>query len=536
MIKVVDNISCALNSWRKKEMKKSFLIAMTFIVVLSTFSIYITQTTSGLAFTQELLIDDPSREEQPAMFQDSTGKIWLFFVSDRSGHDQIHYRTSLDEGLTWSDIELFPPSFDPERNIYDPVVLQDSTGKIWVAWRNQSAPHNADQVWFTTSNDGENWTPARQLCPGHNDMGAFVEAEGKVWFFFSPLSNGWRVSYKTTDIGEESWSPLVPITTSGGMRLPHATVLANGTIFVVYRVGAYHYEANIGYSASSDGGLPWRSGVVNDPPYPEWDDSPRVIGNDDCIYVFFEHSYQQSGSNDIWFRVWNGSTWENPQQLTADGFLHSRPRPSGISNQLWVVWASNRNDNWDIWLAKCVHTAEDVLSNTIGDFKDLKEILEPMDPGAYNDVIHQYLEPASSFIVEGNYVYIDDQDSVKKGETALDMLKEAVDKIQNNFIGPGTLDPNTNATLIAIQEQIVSVARLLADVLLTELEEAVLTDSDAIAEYYNGKQYFSEAETLLEFEPRAYGDQIAKYKDAWKQGVKALELEWEITSGIARPP
>jgi len=203
-----------------------------------------------------------------------------------------------------------------------------------------------------------------------------------------------------------------------------------------------------------------------------------------------------------------------------------------------IIYYEPARDNvgWPI-----THTTEDghctikysarvALNDAIYIFEDLEEILSTVDPGAYSDTLDQYLEPALSWIVDDNYLYIDDQDSIKKGETTYDMLKEAVDKIQNNFVESGMFDPDTEAEVIAIQEDIVKMARLLADTLLTELGDAGLTEPDAIEEYNKGEEYFGEAPS----QP-TYSEQITKYKDAWKQGVKVLELEWEIKEGIARP-
>jgi len=134
------------------------------------------------------------------------------------------------------------------------------------------------------------------------------------------------------------------------MRIPHPTVLANGTIFVVYRVGAYHYEANTGYSASSDGGVTWKNGIVDDPAYPEWNNEPTVVEFNGNIYVFFIRVYGPT-TNDVWFRVWNKTKWENPQQLT-NGFIQDHPCVMGINNQLWVVFQTDVAGVWDIWVAK----------------------------------------------------------------------------------------------------------------------------------------------------------------------------------------
>lgn len=343
-------------------MKKVFSIAAVFLVAVSTFTIltYNVKATS-LQFQLEPLIVSPTADSGSHILQDSTGKVWVFFcsigrVDTPSYNRHIFYIISLDGGITWSDPSLFLPAYVPGLTVQHPVAFQDSTGRIWVAWTNHTAPYNADQVWFTTSYDGENWIPAKQLCDGHNDMpGGFVETQGKVWFFTSPMATNWRISYKTTEDGGGSWSSFVTITDEEGLRTPHPTVLGNGTIFVVYRIGMSHYYANIGYSASSDGGLTWRNGVVDDPAYPEWDGYPRIVEHHESVYVFFDRVHEQEGyTRDVWLRVWNKTKWEIPQQMTNDIQNTAYPAPACVNKQLWVAFENytELGADYDIWLAK----------------------------------------------------------------------------------------------------------------------------------------------------------------------------------------
>jgi hypothetical protein len=111
------------------------------------------------------------------------------------------------------------------------------------------------------------------------------------------------------------------------------------------------------------------------------------------------------------------------------------------------------------------------------------------------------------------------------------MLKEAMDKIQSNFIESGELDSETEAALLHIQSDLVTVAKLLAEMLLLEIDDAGLTDSSAIDEYTKALEYLDEAT-----QQDKLADVIAKYKDAWKQDVVVLDKEWGITEGIAQPP
>lgn len=324
-------------------MKKTSSAMTVFLIVCSALPLFMPRSSVSGTSSARLLIGGPSNEAAPAMFQDSQGKSWLFFISDRSDHYQVYFSTSVDNAQTWSDPLLFSPAVSTQ-NILDPAVLQDSFGRIWVAWRNVTG--GGDQLWFTTSDDGTNWALSKMLCPGHNDMGGFIEKDGRVWFFFS---DG-RVSYKTTDNGGNSWSDPAMIT-SAGMRTPYPTVLANGTIFVVYRIGYSGYDPHpIGYSESSDAGASWQSGVVDDPTYPENDNKPGAIEYGSRIFVFFVRAYDESNPPcDIWFRVYDEGQWKEPEQLTADDAPDDYPWPAIVCNQLWLVWNSFRNGNSDIW-------------------------------------------------------------------------------------------------------------------------------------------------------------------------------------------
>jgi hypothetical protein len=354
-------------------MKKTLLFITVVQMSLLALAILPAKVRSAsFEFQFEPLIESPAEDQLSFFLQDATSRVWVFFTSTRAdgGHSHIFYNTSIDGGTSWSEASLFSPAFVLGLDMLDPVAFQDSAHTIWVAWRNHTAPYDADQVWFTTSGDGENWAPARQLCDGHNDMGGFIEAEGKVWFFFAPLSNYWRVSYKTTTDQGKTWSDSTPITADGGMRNPYPIFLSNGTIFVVYRIGAYHFEANIGYSSSSDGGLTWSTGVVDDPSYPQWDSNPRATEYRGNIFVFFQHGYEQATTDhiDVWFRVWNGTDWEEPQQLTNDIYIKGNPAPICMYNCIWVAFDTNKAGTWDIWLAKihyCLVSTVDIDPDTL---------------------------------------------------------------------------------------------------------------------------------------------------------------------------
>ena len=67
----------------------------------------------------------------PSATLTSDGKLWVAWYACRS-HCQIWYKTSLDEGVTWSPETMLPGG--GQYNNYGPAITQTSEGKIWLLW------------------------------------------------------------------------------------------------------------------------------------------------------------------------------------------------------------------------------------------------------------------------------------------------------------------------------------------------------------------------------------------------------------------
>ncbi len=93
-------------------------------------SIYMSRLERGSdEWTQaEKLSDDPSRSEQnPVLFQEPDGRLWLMYTAQLSGNQDtaiVRYRTSDDRGRTWSKIDtLFA---EAGTFIRQPLIVLDN--------------------------------------------------------------------------------------------------------------------------------------------------------------------------------------------------------------------------------------------------------------------------------------------------------------------------------------------------------------------------------------------------------------------------
>lgn len=348
-------------------MKLALSLIMISLVVISAFSLFTFEASSNPVneFEMGSLIETPYADRGPSLFQDLTGKIWVFYASRSDSYPysrkSIFYITSTDMGNTWSDeAELMPthedgPELDPSAG--GPCAFEDSTGKIWVAWQRWTAPGISD-VYYTTSTDGGiTWSTREVLVayPGDDNNGCFIEVEGQVWYIFCPYYlSSWDVHYMKWN--GTIWSDPYAITSDSE---PHhygagAIVDSRGTIWVTYErgYGGGSGDEDIWYKTSPDNGATWSpaqqitftAGSEN---------QPRIVEYSGTIYIFY-WTGEESPTRDIWYLTSEdyGSAWSGPRQLTTDPNMDNHVWASQIGMQLWAVWRTDRSGNHDIWLAK----------------------------------------------------------------------------------------------------------------------------------------------------------------------------------------
>jgi hypothetical protein len=144
--------------------------------------------------------------------------------------------------------------------------------------------------------------------------------------------------------------PVVQLTTdTAADGRPSITEAADSRLWVVWsseRSG----DADLWYKTSSDRGATWSPAtrVTLDPAA---DLDPAVTGAaDGTLWVVW--ASDRSGNSDIWYKTSSdgGATWSDAAQLTTDPSSDSQPGITQTSDgTLWVVWASGRSGSSDVW-------------------------------------------------------------------------------------------------------------------------------------------------------------------------------------------
>jgi hypothetical protein len=284
---------------------------------------------------------DTGGDYDPAVVEAADGTVWMVWNSFRSGNRHIWYKTSTDDGATWSPATQLTTD---TGSGYDPSITEAADGALWVAWTSHRSG-NAD-IWYKTSTDGGvTWSAGSQLTtdPGDDYSLAIAQAtDGTLWVVWASNRSGNQgIWYKTSSDGGGSWSPASQLSTDPAWDdYPTVAQAANGTIWVMW-----NRSGLLWYRTSSDGGASWSPEAQIDGDCCH--ESPSlVVGGDGVMWLAGERY------PDVWYQTSgdDGATWSRAQSWTRFAGYDGYPSLAALSgNRVGLAWQSNRSGNYDIW-------------------------------------------------------------------------------------------------------------------------------------------------------------------------------------------
>ena len=161
---------------------------------------YKTSPDNGLTWsTDTLLTVDPGWDANPSIIQTVDGKIWVVWQSDRFENYDIFYKTSSDGGLSWSSETQL--TTDPDWDEM-PSIEEARDGTLWLVWSSYRQGNQYD-LYYKTSSDGVSWSPDTQLTfVSEDDLSPSITStdEGKVWVTWPrETPTDFDLYYRTSD-------------------------------------------------------------------------------------------------------------------------------------------------------------------------------------------------------------------------------------------------------------------------------------------------------------------------------------------------
>ncbi len=258
---------------------------------------------------------DSHQNIMPSSAQTLDGNIWVFWVSDRTGNNDVFYKVF--NGTSWTQDSRFTTWIG---NDVHPSVLATLDGSLWVAWASDmacSASPCLSNVFLRKFNG--TWSTIQQVTFSGRDFEPALSqsSDGTVWLAWSSdrvNSGKFDIYYKTiTPAGSSLDTQLTKDPSIDSY--PSVVAVKNGAIVVVWAS-----DRNTVFDTSSNATVP------------EFD-------------LFFKSS------------VDGGVSWSSDTQLTHDPILNPPTavddiRPSAVQmgqGKIGVVWQSSLTLNWNIF-------------------------------------------------------------------------------------------------------------------------------------------------------------------------------------------
>ncbi len=281
----------------------------------------------------------------PHMATDSLGKVWVAW--QRYRYEGFNVCISYRDEAGWTP--PMTPSEGPDYEV-EPALAVDRQGKIWVVWQGwRTVDQNVNSNIFASFYDGD-WSSRMSVTADlHDDCDPVVVADtsGKIWVAWSTNRNGnWDIY--SIYYHEGSWSELIPVTTDPDDDLaPTMTRDASGNIWIAWhswRDG----DANI-YACYHDGsGWSTEIQITSDP---DNDIMPSIsAGHSGQVALVWMSN--RCGNSDVFASFYDGSNWSSLQQVTSN--LNNDYEPACLFDQSGnpcIIWTSDRDGDWNIYFA-----------------------------------------------------------------------------------------------------------------------------------------------------------------------------------------
>ena len=142
---------------------------------------YTTSTDGGITWSsREVLVEYPG-DDNNGCFIEVGGQVWYIFCPFYLSSWDVHYKIWLDDH--WS--EPYPITSDSEAHHYGAGAIVDSEGTVWVTYERGGSGY--EDIWYKTSVDnGGTWSAGQQItfAAGSENQPRIVEYFGTICVFY----------------------------------------------------------------------------------------------------------------------------------------------------------------------------------------------------------------------------------------------------------------------------------------------------------------------------------------------------------------
>ena len=297
-------------------------------------------------------------------------KIHIVWRDMRSGFNEVYYKRTTDNGLSWSNDYKIN---DAQSECFGPSVAV-SGRNVYIVW--SDSRNAAEDIYYIKStNWGNTWGPNIRLTNT-----PFVSGDPVISCSGSNINICWtdlrdgnaEIYFKNSSDEGVSWSNDVRLTNAPSVSQFPSLAQNSLTLHVVWDDWRDGQNKDIFYKRSSDGGLTWSADILlSNTPLTVWGQTISVAG----LNVHVAYMVQTSVSRfEIFYKNSHdgGITW-NPEVNLSNTISVGAVSPSIISygSVVHLVWLENNNNTRQIKYKRSTNnglswdTSEFITSNAV---------------------------------------------------------------------------------------------------------------------------------------------------------------------------
>ncbi len=305
----------------------------------------------------------------PHLLQDGSGRLYVFWLSNRSGIYDVWYARYLGETNRWTAPSQLQFGFD---DISGYGASFDALGNLWafVAHYNEIYDDQLD-IWYERRPPNSTWQPPvnlNLLGPGFDTFFYYPkplpDRQGNLWVFFQgrdgssddksgyihydPLAGGWTGSAILPTNFANDWYPF-PLLARDGEIWTFCTGIQTDDAYISYA----RHNPTTG----------WQAGPLLTPA----EQGALPVATEDRsrdIWLFFNSRTNVPGVSKIQYLKYHRrtDTWDaQPLVLTGGDVAQGmNSLPYALSDRfgnVWVFWISNRSGDWAVWCKRYCHNS-----------------------------------------------------------------------------------------------------------------------------------------------------------------------------------
>jgi hypothetical protein len=275
--------------------------------------------------------------------------VHVIWYDSRDGNNEIYYKRSTDEGLTWEvDTRLTNNSADS----YHPSIAIAGS-MVYAAWSDKRDGNY--EIYFTRSTDrGATWETATRLTVGDSSsMDPSIAANGLIvsiaWYDIR--DGNWEIYYKRSIDGGVTWEADTRLTNNTASSQNACIAVSDSMVYVVWGDFRVSVNGDIFSKRSTDHGVTWGPDVQLTE-NTAVSRRPCIAAYDGMVHVVWYD--RRSGDNEIFYKhsFDGGITWGPEVQLTNSIGNSLNPSVAVSGSTVQVVWYDTKDGDLEIYYRK----------------------------------------------------------------------------------------------------------------------------------------------------------------------------------------